>query len=124
MDTQRNQITWLSGKKHDVKQRTLEKIESILTHEPVSSIVDLEEEQSIQINRFAEARPDGSIKFLEADSRIGYEQVQAAMHDFEGLRKFKHFARFIRANTISSVTETTQGRGDYSRIELVEKKDL
>ena len=74
MDTQPNQITWLSGKKHDVKQRTLDKIENILTHEPVSSIVDLEEEY-IQINRFAQARPDGSIKFLEADSRIGYAQV-------------------------------------------------
>ena len=99
------------------------KLERVLEENPISSVLDLEEEQ-ISINRFVgtDLNDFRSVYYLELDSRIEISSSEVNFifmtDDCEnGLKELQHFARKINVDSGGDIIiETTQGRGDLTII--------
>ena len=102
-----------------LKPEILAKFKSLLEHNPVSSVVDFDEEE-IQVNRWAAVDNSQKIMYYEADRRIDIstEQADKILSELftNKLKQFNHYSRVITVDRDTYVIGMSHGKGDFWEI--------
>ena len=95
-------------------------MESTHKDNPYSSVVDLEENGPIEINKYAATEKNSTLCYLELDSRIDLtdRELRRLIKGVDIFREkgktFKHYVRLIFILEFAIKIQMTEGRGDCS----------